>query len=467
MRFARAMRDRLVSLVGPEPLHARRRRINRLQGGGAPFFSRFQWALPAKMERVGETDNQRARLGEAVPNAPAVSVTDAEGNPVKGALVSFAGDGTIVGPASPAAFSDKDGIASLLSWTLTSLGQSQLTASGFGIADPDDEARNGPLVGFDPFTPIPGDPPAGSNPDGGDAVDLETGMLVFTAEIHSILIYGPSMLAPTTFRPENEQTMAEAEGFTVTVLNATPWGNTTTAEFASYSAIVFGDRGGGAVLGAAEANKAVWSAAIAGPVIISALNPQIHQCDLAQPNCLTEFPQPGGTIVNQPEAVTLIKNAINFAASGAGTGAYISLDGHFAGAPENTPLTFLSEIGAFQVVGLAGLTDIIDVVAPTHSAMDNLTNAGLSGWFASAHQFIQAFPASYTVLAESDRNVGTVEVPDLQTLAVIIACSPVVEVTVCVVPSGGGGEPSPDASFDVAGGQSSSLSKIKVPDNIR
>ena len=298
----------------------------------------------------------------------------------------------------------------------------------------------------------------------------------YTVLTAPVLIYGPSLLNETTFRPDNERTFAIDEGFTVVVKNAADWALLTEDEFKAFSAIVIGDRGGLGVLTTAEANRAVWSAAITGPVVISTLNPAVHQCNLVVTNCRAAFPQPAGTIVHQPEAVTLIRNAINFAAGGAGTGAYISLGARFAGAAANTPLTFLSEIGAFQVAGIVApdltpppnffnvFSDIIDIVAmtPTHPAMASLTNAGLSGWFASNHEFIQVFPTpSYTALAESDRNFGTFETPVLQTLAVIIACSPD-ETTDCVVPS----ESAP-ASFDVTAGLSSNVSKVKVPKNIR
>ena len=274
--------------------------------------------------------------------------------------------------------------------------------------------------------------------------------------VPEILIYGPSMLAPSVFRPDNEQTFAEAEGFNVTVADATAWGNLTTADFAFFSAIVFGDRGGD-VLGAAETNKAVWSAAITGPVIISALNPQIHQCDIVG----NAFCIAGGPPEHKPEAVTLIKNAINFAAIGSGTGAYFSLDTHFQGAGENTPISFLSEVGAFEVVGIAGLTDAIDIVATTHPAMATLTNAGLSGWFASNHQFLQVFPTTYTMLAQSDRVVVIGESSVTETLAVIVACSPDAT-TDCVVPSVG----APEVSAATAG-PSLNSSKVGVPGNIR
>ena len=157
-------------------------------------------------------------------------------------------------PGLGGALTSADGIAST-AWTLSeTAGTYELVASGFGISD-------GPL----PFTPTPDEGAPGAEDDIGDAVTLEEGMLSFTARAHlGILIYGPSMLAPSEFRPDNEQTFTEAEGFTVTVADALE-SELTTAQFASFSAIVFGDRATNlAVLGAAEDNKADWSAAITG-----------------------------------------------------------------------------------------------------------------------------------------------------------------------------------------------------------
>lgn len=63
------------------------------------------------------------------------------------------------------------------------------------------------------------------------------------------------------------------------------------------------------------------------------------------------------------------------------------------------------------------------IVVPSHPAMNGLTNAGLSGWFASVHQFLQSFPTSFIVLATGVRatvNEETEEVVE-ETLAAIIA----------------------------------------------
>src|SRR5207245_1722870 len=75
---------------------------------------------------------------------------------------------------------------------------------------------------------------------------------------NSILIYGPSMSAPTGPLPQNEQTLATAAGYAVTVASAQTWAGLTTSDFARYNAIVFGDptcnKAPSTTLAAADAN---------------------------------------------------------------------------------------------------------------------------------------------------------------------------------------------------------------------
>jgi hypothetical protein len=60
------------------------------------------------------------------------------------------------------------------------------------------------------------------------------------AAAKNILIYGPSMSAAGA-GVDNEQTLAAAAGHTVAVADATTWSGMTTAQFAAFDAIVFGD----------------------------------------------------------------------------------------------------------------------------------------------------------------------------------------------------------------------------------
>ncbi len=221
-----------------------------------------------------------------------------------------------------------------------------------------------------------------------------------TAGARSILIYGPS-LAP--FADPNEQSLAEAAGYTVTVVDEATWSGMTTAQFAAFDAIVFADPACGEstdALATANATKSVWSRAVTGPVYIQGTDPIYH-----------EFP--GGQ--------TLVANGIGFAASGPGTGVYASLSCYYAFAPPDTPLDFLSEIGDFKVSGSdseEGCVDAVTIMEPAHPSMAGLTDAMLSDWQCSVHEFITSVPSTFEVLATGLRLADGASVP------YVIASSP-------------------------------------------
>src|SRR5437660_5472550 len=78
-----------------------------------------------------------------------------------------------------------------------------------------------------------------------------------TATGKSILIFGPSLNGS----PNNEETLAQAAGYSVTVATASFWDSMTTAQFASYNAIVFGDPtcgGDPAILNPGESDQTTW-----------------------------------------------------------------------------------------------------------------------------------------------------------------------------------------------------------------
>jgi hypothetical protein len=202
----------------------------------------------------------------------------------------------------------------------------------------------------------------------------------------SILIYGPSLLGA----PDNEQTLATAAGHTVTVANAATWSSMTSAQFASFDAIVFGDpscSGSPGVLAAAEANKATWSAAVRGNVVVIGSDPVLHQF--------------------QGSANTLTTNAINFAAGGGGTGLYVSLSCYYAGSPANTPVSLLSEFGTFAVQGqstppLNGCPNDVEIVDSSSPVVAGITAAGLSNWGCSIHEAFNTYPSFLSVVARDN-----------------------------------------------------------------
>jgi Calx-beta domain len=197
----------------------------------------------------------------------------------------------------------------------------------------------------------------------------------------SILIYGPSLAASAA---DNEQSLAQAAGYTVTIVDEATWSGMTTAQFAAFDAIVFADPACGEsaeIAATANATKSVWSRAVTGPVYIQGTDPVFH-----------DFP--GGQ--------TLIANGIGFAASGPGTGVYASLSCYYVNSAPDTPVDFLSEIGDFKVSD-SECADAVTIVEPTHPAMAGLTDESLSDWGCSTHEFITGFPSTFEVLATAIR----------------------------------------------------------------
>ena len=186
----RAVRHGVASLFGVRPLHAATAMLDVGGGGETPVFSDFQFALPAKMTILTGAV-QRVLANTAVPIPPAVLVTDADGRPVGGARVHFritSTNGGSITPTDGIALSDPvTGLATLTSWQVGDPGDHSVDASGFGIADPQ---NNGPAEGFDPFAPavFPGHADLDmAQPE----VPLCTGHLTFSA----------TALAPLLVRP--------------------------------------------------------------------------------------------------------------------------------------------------------------------------------------------------------------------------------------------------------------------------
>jgi hypothetical protein len=139
--------------------------------GDSPYTSLFRNALPVKMDYVNAEDADRSATPGA-ELATSVLVTDALENPASGARVNFSVTGGS-GSVGTSAITGSDGVATV-SWTLGAVaGGNELSASGVGIASPD---NNGPDEGFDPFWP-------GLHEEGveQEPVFLGTGTLAFTA----------------------------------------------------------------------------------------------------------------------------------------------------------------------------------------------------------------------------------------------------------------------------------------------
>ena len=179
-----------------------------------------------------------------------------------------------------------------------------------------------------------------------------------------------------------EATEAASAGFTVVVVNAATWATTTLAEFKTYRALVLGDPNctGVVSVAPAEANRAIWSAAVNGNIIVFGTDEALH----------ANFGDPARSIIT--------KNGISFAGNIATkTGLFCSLSCYYHGTAPSTPVTVLDQFGVFTVTGVGCYNDA-HIVA-THPALTGITDALLSGWGCSVHEAFDGFPASFLPLA--------------------------------------------------------------------
>lgn len=191
---------------------------------------------------------------------------------------------------------------------------------------------------------------------------------------------------------------AVAQGFTVVAASDPQWAALTPADFAGpfrYKAIIIGDPVcGGTPPAVAEANAlTVWGPAIDGPKLVIGTDEAFH------------FGQGGSQ---------LITSGISFVTSAAGqTGAYISLSCYYESSPPSTPVPLLAPFGVFTVES-AGCHNDSHIVA-TSPALTGLTDALLSNWSCSTHEFFNSFPsASFLplVIAENVPGLGNLRFPD-------------------------------------------------------
>lgn len=169
-------------------------------------------------------------------------------------------------------------------------------------------------------------------------------------------------------------------GITIVVADATMWKSLGTADFASYALIVIGDDPAAPLApdyAAAYETRALWTAAVTGRVVVTALDPTYHAGS--------------STPAIKAGATTFVKAALAWALGGSGTGLYVSSDWNSRG------LDFLSAFGTFEEA--TGSPDKIHVTMPSHPAMAGSTDETLSAWATSGHAFITKIPPPFVSLA--------------------------------------------------------------------
>lgn len=178
-------------------------------------------------------------------------------------------------------------------------------------------------------------------------------------------------------------------GFTVDVVSPATWASMTTAQFASYQAIILGDptcSTSPSSAAAAIANTDVWGPAVTGNVVVIGTDPVFHF-----------------TFGPGAEIAQVTFNAIKFATSKPGsTGMYISLSCYYVDAAPMTPVPLLSPFGSFTVHEVGCFNDA-HIVAE-HPALAGLTDTILSNWSCSVHEAFDGFPTSTFVPLAIARN---------------------------------------------------------------
>jgi hypothetical protein len=182
------------------------------------------------------------------------------------------------------------------------------------------------------------------------------------------------ILAGTVTGGQNstEARAAKALGYTVEVVTDAAWAAKTSADFATYRAIILGDTSciaNRSVIQAAVNTRNVWGPVVDGNVIIVGTDPVVHA----------------------KTAVT--DNSVRFAAAQAGkTGAYISLSCYYHGTASRTPVPVLEPFGSFTVTGVGCYNDAHMVAS--HAALSGLTDGILSNWSCSVHEAFDSYPAA-------------------------------------------------------------------------
>lgn len=246
---------------------------------------------------------------------------------------------------------------------------------------------------------------------GGEEEELSTTQqAVGASNDHTVLILSSTVVPDTSpggSLPKSvEQEAAEALGFSVEVATPAQWAGKSTADFASYRAIILGEPNCSTDVGnvaAAEANTGTWGPAIKGNVIVLGNDTTFH--------VLAGTPLPA-----DPRLVT--RKGIEFATSNSSTGAFVSLSCYYTFSPPNTPVPVLSPFtngAAFSLEGNLSCDGNMHNPGVGPASLNVLTDPVLSNWGCSVHEGFNTFPSSFDVVAidaNHTSGAGVLHFPD-------------------------------------------------------
>ncbi|KAJ9148618.1 Peptidoglycan bound protein [Pleurostoma richardsiae] len=164
-------------------------------------------------------------------------------------------------------------------------------------------------------------------------------------------------------------------GLSAHIASDAEWRSMTSSDFANYKAIIIPDPSCGSLNQVAflDETKFAWGPAIAGNIILIGTDPTFHSS-------------------SRPGALTLIDDAVRFAAAGNGTGLYFSLSCYYDAVTSST-VNSLSYFGTFTVRGRLACYNDAHIVANA-SALMALDDADLSNWSCSVHEVFASYPTT-------------------------------------------------------------------------
>ncbi|HXF39649.1 MAG TPA: hypothetical protein VN687_08050 [Blastocatellia bacterium] len=205
---------------------------------------------------------------------------------------------------------------------------------------------------------------------------------------NTVLLYGPSLASSSN---SEEQQAAIADGYDVVVATAAQWSSmTTSSAFATYRALIFGDKSCStvpALLASAVANNTTWAAAVTGNIIVIGTDPTVHTSN-------------GSRI--------LMRRGIGFAVGTTPqTGLYVALSCYYVSLTTPASIPLLSPFGTFTVHGNVAYNNAhIVATGPSLTGpscpglpVPLLTDTVLSNWGSSVHEGFDAWPPSFDVFA--------------------------------------------------------------------
>jgi hypothetical protein len=191
--------------------------------------------------------------------------------------------------------------------------------------------------------------------------------------------------------PSQEEQIAAAAGFTVTVVPDTTWATMTAAEFGAYDLLIVGDPTCGSVPAGVITSAPVWGSVVLGHAggrtstgnrVIVGTDPVFHD---------------GGDFTSPDARGTIIREGIGFAGAVPGTTG-IYYDGTCGGTDVATLDAMSAGIGTWTINSAPPCGGSVSLIA-SHPSFADLTTASLAGWFCSVHESFPTFPSDWSALA--------------------------------------------------------------------